>query len=342
MDLRNLQIIIKDFGIDRVRSVNPLEKGLINKTFLIETDQNKYILQKIHGIFPDSVTEDMDVVTCFLRDSGVITPLLIHKQDDSVLSKQGSDSWRMATYIEGRTFDVMPGIAFAKSAGHLVGKFHRVLSAFDYQFRHESKNWHHTKFYIHRLCRSLEDCRDKDILSLKDDILRSYQSLEIPHFTPRHIVHGDLKINNILFETSGSKAISIIDLDTLRKGSITLEMGDAIRSWCNQGGEDSGKIHFDLDIFSAAMESYIGDVDGIVEPQELLGIPASAAIIALELSSRFLEDAHTQSYFQLDSRHYDTLYGQNLNKAINQLKLFYDIRRKEKKAGDIMKKLIKF
>ena len=245
MSLENLKPIIKAFGIDRVRSVNPLEKGLINQTYLIETDENKYILQKIHGIFPDSVTEDMDVVTCFLRDSGITTPLLIRKQDESILLKHGTDSWRMAAYIEGRTFDVMPGVEFARSAGHLVGKFHRVLSTLDYQFRHESKNWHHTEFYIQRLCSSLEDCRDKDILYIKKDILKSYRSLKRPRYTHRHIVHGDLKTSNILFEMSGSKAICLIDLDTLRKGSISLEMGDAMRSWCNPGGEDSAYIYFD-------------------------------------------------------------------------------------------------
>ena len=341
MDLENLKTIVKEFGIERVQSVNLLEKGLINKTFLIETDENKYVLQKIHGIFPDSVTEDIDVVTCFLRDSGVTTPLLIRKQDDSVLTKQGTDSWRMATYIEGRTFDVIPGLEFANSAGHLVGTFHRVLSALDYKFKHESQNWHRTEFYIQRLCRSLEDCQDKDILFIQNDILESYQSLKIPLFSPRHIIHGDLKINNILFETSGSKAICLIDLDTLRKGSISLEMGDALRSWCNQGGEDSEYVNFDLDILRAAMESYIAEVGAIVEDQEFLAIPDTTAIISLELSSRFLEDAHTQSYFQLDSRHYDSLYEQNLNKAIIQLKLFYDIKSKEEKAKHIIRDLIK-
>lgn len=341
MNFENLTAIIKAFGIEGILSVNPIENGLVNKTFLVETDENKYILQKLHGIFPDSVTEDIDVVTCFLRDNGVITPLLIHKKDDGILLKQGSDSWRMMTFIEGRTFDIMPGIEFARSAGHLVGRFYRVLSALDYKFKHESKNWHRTEFYIDRLCSSLKDCKDKDILSIKDDILKSYQLLKIPKFTPRHILHGDLKFNNILFEPSVSKAICLIDLDTLRKGSISLEMGDALRSWCNPGGEDSEDVYFDLELLNAAMEGYIPEVGEIVEGHEFLAIPTSSAIIALELSSRFLEDAFTQSYFQLDSRNYDTLYDQNLNKAMNQLKLFYDIKRKEEEARDIIKELIK-
>jgi Ser/Thr protein kinase RdoA (MazF antagonist) len=247
----------------------------------------------------------------------------------------------MATYIEGRTFDVMPGIEFANSAGHLVGKFHRALSSLDYNFKHESKNWHWTEFYINRLCTSLENCNDKNILLLQNDILKLYQSLKIPKFTPQHIVHGDLKTSNILFEPTSSKAICLIDLDTLRKGSISLEMGDAMRSWCNQGGADSEKISFNLELFVAAMESYISEVHNIVEDHELLAIPWATAIISLELCSRFLEDAHTQSYFQLDSRHYDTLYEQNLNKAINLLKLFYDIRKKEDKAVNMIKDLIK-
>ncbi|MGA1845091.1 MAG: phosphotransferase enzyme family protein [bacterium] len=341
MDAENLKTIIKDFGIDRVQSVNPLEKGLINKTYLIETDQNKYILQKIHGIFPDTVTEDIDVVTCFLRDSGITTPLLLRKQDDSVLTKQGTDSWRMATYIEGRTFDTMPGIEFARSAGHLVGQFHRALSGLNYQFRHQSRIWHKTEYFMERLCSSLADCEDKDICSIKDDILTAYHSITLHPLPARHIVHGDLKSNNILFETSGSRAVCLIDLDTLRRGSISLEMGDAVRSWCNPGGEDSGKTYFNVDLFRAAMEGYIPEVRSIVEDHEFLAIPSSAATIALELSARFLEDAHTQSYFQLDSRHYASLYEQNLNKAINSLKLSYDLRAKEETAASIIRNLLR-
>jgi len=341
MDAETLKTIVKDFGIERVQSVNPLEKGLINKTYLIETDQNKYILQKIHGIFPDTVTEDIDVVTCFLRDSGITTPLLLRKKDESVLSKQGTDSWRMATYIEGRTFDTMPGIEFARSAGHLVGEFHSVLSRLNYQFRHESKIWHRTEYYIERLSSSLADCEDRDILSIRNDILTAYKSITLNTLPARHIVHGDLKSNNILFETSGSRAVCLIDLDTLRKGSISLEMGDAVRSWCNPGGEDSGKTYFDVDLFRAAMEGYIPEVCKIVEHHEFLAITSSASTIALELSARSLEDAHTQAYFQLDSRHYGSLYEQNLNKAINALKLFYDLKSKEETAFSIIEDLLR-
>jgi Ser/Thr protein kinase RdoA (MazF antagonist) len=289
MNLENLKTIIKTFGIGGILSVNPVEKGLVNKTFLVETDENKYILQKLHGIFPDSVTEDIDVVTCFLRDNGVITPILIHKQGDGILLKQGSDSWRMMTFIEGRAFDFMPGIEFAMSAGHLVGRFHRVLSSLDYKFKHESKNWHRTAFYIDRLCSSLKDCKDKYILSIKDDILTSYQLLKIPKFTLRHILHGDLKFNNILFEPSGSKAICLIDLDTLRKGSISLEMGDAVRSWCNPGGEDSEDVYFDLELLSAAMEGYIPEVGQVVEDHEFLAQIFGRCLYTILFSTRFKE-----------------------------------------------------
>ena len=341
MHLESLKTVIKEFEIEGEISVSLIEKGLINKTFLVETDKNKYILQKIHKIFPDSVTKDIDVVTSFLRDNGFVTPILIHKKDDGILLKQDSDSWRMMTFIEGRTFDTMPGIEFAASAGHLVGRFHRVLSALDYKLAHKPKNWHRTEFFIERLCSSLKDCEDEKILSIKNDILKSYQLLKIPEFNPRHILHGDLKFNNILFESSGSKAICLIDLDTLRRGCISLEMGDAVRSWCNPGGEDSDHVYFDLELFSMSIKGYFQEASQIIEDQEFLAVPASAATIALELSSRFLEDAYTQSYFQLDSRNYNTLYEQNLNKSGNQLKLFYDIKRKEEKAGEIIKDLIK-
>ena len=59
------------------------------------------------------------------------------------------------------------------------------------------------------------------------------------------LVHGDLKISNLIFDAAG-KAVGIIDFDTLLVHARAIDLGDALRSWCNWTAEDdraAGLLH---------------------------------------------------------------------------------------------------
>ena len=69
-------------------------------------------------------------------------------------------------------------------------------------------------------------------------------------------MHGDPKINNLLFDAATGRALCFIDLDTLGRMPLPLELGDAFRSWCNPAGEDNRQSAFALDLFAAAVDGY--------------------------------------------------------------------------------------
>ncbi|MCO4745681.1 MAG: phosphotransferase, partial [Proteobacteria bacterium] len=113
---------------------------------------------------------------------------------------------------------------------------------------------------------------------------------------PERVVHGDLKISNLRFQ--GGEAIALIDLDTLARGTLDAELGDALRSWCNTAGEDAPPT-FDLDVLGAAMRGYASEAEGVTDA-EWESVVSGTMRIAVELAARFAADALERNYFGFD------------------------------------------
>jgi Ser/Thr protein kinase RdoA (MazF antagonist) len=166
-------------------------------------------------------------------------------------------------------------------------------------------------------------------IALKDlaqDILGSYEKFSQKTILPEHIIHGDLKISNVIFDETNQKVVALIDLDTLMRSTIPIELGDALRSWCMSGGEDSDTVKFDREVYDTALEGYFSTAL-FLTLQEKNSIPYGMAFITLELSARFVVDAFNETYFRLDSSKYKTLFDQNKKRAENQFAFFTEISR---------------
>jgi Ser/Thr protein kinase RdoA (MazF antagonist) len=133
-------------------------------------------------------------------------------------------------------------------------------------------------------------------------------------------VHGDPKLNNVVFDDAG-RAISLIDLDTLSRMTIPVELGDAFRSWCNPSGEDTVESAFDLTRFQAGLTGYAEFAGALLEPIEIEAIVPAVELITLELASRFCADALEESYFAWDRERFASAAEHNLHRAKSQLSL---------------------
>ena len=121
-------------------------------------------------------------------------------------------------------------------------------------------------------------------------------------------------------------AAALVDLDTLGRGTLAFELGDAMRSCCNRSGEDAGHIRFELDIFAAAIESFRSVADSVVTRDELLSIPAGLETICLELAARFTNDLFDDNYFGWDPSRFASRRAHNFVRARGQLTLARQVR----------------
>ena len=104
-----------------------------------------------------------------------------------------------------------------------------------------------------------------------------------------------------------------------------VELGDALRSWCNPASENVTRAEFDLDIFAAAMDGYRSAA--ALTPDEWSAIGPGIERICIELAARFARDALEESYFG-----WDPAYGgrgeHNLLRARGQASLASSVREK--------------
>ena len=138
---------------------------------------------------------------------------------------------------------------------------------------------------------------------------------------PIRVTHNDTKTNNILFDVDTLDPLVIIDLDTCMPGLACYDFGDTIRFAACTAEEDQPEgMGLDLELMQAYTEGYLSEAGSVLTQNEIESLATGAAVITLELASRFLLDYLVgDKYFRID--HPD----QNLKRAQAQLKLFEDM-----------------
>lgn len=301
-----------------------VEQGLVNLTVAVESEAGgRYALQRLHPVFGPEVNVNLAEVTAHLATRGLVTPRLLPARDGAPGVTIGGRVWRVLTWIDGRACDRLQGPGQAAAAGALLARFHLALDdcratlastrppVHDYP-RHRA----HLDAAIaaspgHRLAVAVQAARR--VL----DAGRATGSA-VPPSLPR-VVHGDPKLSNLLFTPDLARGVCLIDLDTLARMPLALELGDALRSWCNPLGEDAAGAHFDLGLFAAALAGYAGTAGDFIRPAEIAGIVPATHQIYLELAARFLADALEERYFGWDGARYPGRGEHNLARAQAQL-----------------------
>jgi len=321
------RLVGEHFGI-RPQQISSLGRGLINQTYLLELghDQRR-VLQAVNPIFPPAVNEDINAVTEFLVSRGLTTPRLIRTRKDAAWVVKDAETWRMLTWIQGVSFDMLSGADQAAEAGALLGRFHSALIGFEYHFHNPRLGVHDTSAHLRNLrhgLRTHSQHRHIDTITpMAEEILDAAATLPALPQTPDRVVHGDPKINNILFDHGGGKAVCLVDLDTLGHMPLTLELGDAMRSWCNVSGEDSTDARFSAEIFEAAIMAYAGETRAWLLEAEWRAIVLATRTIFIELAARFCADALQESYFGWDPRAHASRSEHNQVRARGQLSAFH-------------------
>jgi Ser/Thr protein kinase RdoA (MazF antagonist) len=164
-----------------------------------------------------------------------------------------------------------------------------------------------------------------EVSRLTAAILAGAEALPNIDQVPERIVHGDPKLNNVMFEAAdgdgAERAFAMIDLDTVAPMALHLELGDAWRSWCNHSGEDANTARFDLAIFEASLRGWAD-----ARPFELTASECQALVhgvewITLELAARFAADALAESYFGWNRSRFPAAGEHNLLRAHGQWSL---------------------
>lgn len=344
--------------------VQPLGAGLINQTWLVDGVQPRAVLQRINsGVFPDAAGIMANLAR--LQDhlaarprADLRLPAVRRAVADAaplVVDEQGGQ-WRLLEYIAPSQVLAPPcSPAQAREVGAMLGRFHAACADLDpTTLTPTLPNLHATPAWLAGLRQALNhhqhqhqhlnhplDPAVADLVAAIEARAALVPVLEQARAAgqlPLRVVHGDPKLDNVLFDPDGQQAIALIDLDTVQPGLIHHDLADCLRSCCNRRGEaacDHGTspaagmptVHFDLALAAALLAGYANAAPALLSATEIGLLDPAIRLLPLELAIRFLTD-HLQGdrWFRVAYR------GQNLDKARVQLALLADI---EAKAGPL-------
>lgn len=301
--------------------LEPLTGGLINTTFTVGRPPVA-VLQQVNPLFGPEVNDDIHAVTQHLRRQGMATPSLIPTADGALCVPGPEGAWRVLTWVPGQTWHKLSSPRQAASAGRLVARWHRATLDLQHDFRFRRPLAHHTPHHMQVLRDALaahpnHRLRD-EVAPLADTLLQAWSGWDGILDQPTRISHGDLKISNLRFDADGD-GICLLDLDTMGHLPLSVELGDAWRSWCNPAAEDAAETVFSLDLFRASAEAYLQAWP--IDAQQREHLVPGVVRICLELAARFAADALNERYFGWSDEVAPTRGEHNLLRARGQLAL---------------------
>ncbi len=274
-----------------------------------------------------------------LKDGVAVDESTVDFQDASV------EFWRVYNFIEYSTSYESAGgnPEVLRMSGKAFGKFLRQLQDFDANSLMESiPHFHDTRYRLDAFFQAVAE----DPLGRVKDAEREIETIRANRTfgctlceqidrgeLPIRVTHNDTKTNNILFDKDTLDPLVIIDLDTCMPGLACYDFGDTIRfAACTAQEDEPEGMALDLNLMQAYTEGYMSEAKNILSRAEIESLPIGAAVITLELASRFLLDYLVgDKYFRIDYPE------QNLRRAQAQLKLFTDMM----KHMDDMERIVK-
>lgn len=335
--------------------LSPYGCGHINATYLVTGGEKRYVLQKIN----DSVFTDVDGL---MRNVGAVCEFNIRKTAESggdvekclnpVKTVDGNNYavseggyYRVYNFIERTVSLDMPLSAehFGEGGACFAG-FAKNLASFDASTLCDViPGFHDTSKRVEKLIGSIEKDEKNRAAEMKSLIEFAIdRAPAAPVVTdgindgliPLRVTHNDTKFNNLLFDEVTKKPVSVIDLDTVMKGSLLYDFGDAVRTGCNAAAEDEhdlDKVVVRKDYFDAVENAYLSVMGDELKPEEKRLLGFSAMLMTYECGVRFLTDyLEGDVYFRT---HYDR---QNVFRARTQFKLVAEMEKEFGKMTDFI------
>jgi Ser/Thr protein kinase RdoA (MazF antagonist) len=311
-------------GFARIRG------GLIHHSYLVEATEGRFVLQRLHQVFAPEVNLDVAAVTEHVSTRGLVTPMLCRAEDGRPWADLGEAGiWRALTFIPGTTFDAVDSPAQAHAAGALLGRFHGALDDLDHEFVAPRDGVHDIARHVGGLEAALDRHRGHrlhaEVARLAESLVRAVESLPALTGVRERVVHGDPKLNNVRFAgrrgDARTRAVCMIDLDTVGRMPLWQELGDALRSWSNRAGEDAAAARYDADVHDAALAGYGTALRPHLDPDEREALTFGVDWITVELAIRFATDALAECYFGWDPGRFPGAGEHNLVRARGQWSL---------------------
>lgn len=352
----NLKDICEKFDLKgKVISIAPFGNGKINKSFKVVCDDDGmekfYILQCISNKMgsPIILMQNTINIISHLEKKGYRGLNLINTKENKNYYVEQKRFFRVFEFLDGEVFETIDCPHRFEKAGEAFAQFAKELQDIgDEKIISLIPNFHNTSKIFEDFVKAVRDnptgrkkiARDEIwFLLWKSDILNEFEKLKFNEELPKRIIHGDTKLNNLIFNKNSHDVLAVVDYDTVMKNYLCYDFGDAVRSGCNCVSEDEcnfSKVKFNMSYFNAFSKGYLSVWKHELSAAELKSIAISPFLVTYELSLRFLTDYLLGDIYFLTKNSDD-----NLMRCKNQIALLKDMYRYKDKIFDTVLKGVK-
>ena len=330
-------------------------RGHIHDTYVSTwtsgAEQRRYIHQRMNDrVFTDipGLMHNVELVTRHLQagakdQPGDMTVLrLVPTGHGHPFLQHSSGPWRTYEYIDNtESFDRCESPEQAFEAARAFGGFQARLLGLDALDLRETLPMFFSS--THRL-EQLGDARSSDVMgrvadcqSELDFVQAHVQDIGVIEAClaadefPSRVVHGDTKLNNVLFDRATGRARCVVDLDTCMPGYSLYDFGDLVRftaATCGEDEQDTDRAGVDLELYRALVAGYLDGAARFLTPRELELMPFSARLVTLTIGMRFLADHLAGDvYFKIERP------GQNFDRARVQFRMVREMERNRERMA---------
>jgi Ser/Thr protein kinase RdoA (MazF antagonist) len=349
----------------QVIDIQEYGSGNVNDTFLVTLDregEKHFILQRINTrVFcrPELVTRNMRILTEHVRARLQRAPVSAGRRWEVprlLLTRDGQDHWvdssgsfwRALSFIyAARSFDRVKDTEHGSEVGYALGIFHNLISDLPADTLADTLiGFHITPRYLRRYDEVLAQATPPNSLEANYCLRFVAERRACVHLLedakaegrlPLRPIHGDPKVDNIMIDTATGRAVSLVDLDTVKPGLVHYDIGDCLRSCCNPRGEETGRweeVYFETDLCRAILEGYLALARGFLTEDDYEYLYDAIRLIAFELGLRFFTDyLEGNVYFKVRHREH------NLARALVQFKLVESIESQETTIRAMIQKM---
>lgn len=331
--MEKLYTIAQKFSAPQaVQQVQSYGTGNVNDTYLVTIDaptasqdrRNRFVLQRVNThVFrqPELILLNMETFLGHMAHQLIQEQIQLDSRWEMprILSTVNGQNyyvdeegafWRAISLIEGaKTYAKIRDAAHAREAGIALGRFHRLLSTLDPVQLHDTlPGFHITPHYLATYDTVLQGktAHDRQHSAEAAQVAwgitfvaarRGWASILEDAYARGELamraIHGDPKVDNILIDDESAKAVSIIDLDTVKPGLVHYDIGDCLRSCCNPAGEETTDLHtvtFDTQLCRVILEGYLQEAAHFFTPADYGYVYEGIRLITFELGLRFFTD----------------------------------------------------
>lgn len=338
----------------QVLSARPFGAGHINATFRSEVQldgsdgQAEFLHQRMNEVVfgdLDALMANVDLITTTLAGVGLACPKLIPARDGAAYARVNGEAWRTFRFERNTvSHDRCPSPDHAFEAARSFGAYQAGLANLNpAQMRITIPKFFDGRHRLEQFAAALRQAPAERLAELAADLEFAHSGAKFlePIETaiargnlPARIVHGDTKLNNVLFEAAppnGSpKVRCVIDLDTTMSAFGPFDFGDLARFTSATAPEDTRDLdQMDADpaLLEALKAGWLESIQGFATRAEHELLEPAAQLVTYLSGLRFLTDHLAGDvYFRVHRP------GQNLDRARAQFRL---VGRLGQRLGDL-------